>query len=283
MAHPVVTLTTDFGARDGYVGAMKGVVLGISPGVTLIDISHEVPPQDIVHAAFVLRTAYRYFPPDGIHVCVVDPGVGTSRRPLLLETPAGRFVAPDNGVLTYALMDHRALADEGGPGAQAGFMEPRSVPVPDSCSAYVLNREEFWLRPLSNTFHGRDIFAPVAAHLSLGVAAEELGDLVEEAVCLSVPEPEESEGLITGRIIHVDGYGNLVSNIPPGMIVGDPAEVRVGGRRISGLSGSFEGGRELLAIAGSHGYIEIAVENGSAAETLGIGLGARMTVSLGDA
>ena len=165
MSPALIALTTDFGPSGGYVGAMKGAALSINPDAVLVDISHDVPPRDIAHGAFVSASAYRYFPPDTVHVAVVDPGVGTSRLALLLVTPTGSFLAPDNGLLTYVLTDHLAEGTTALPEAPkgVGFLEPFSMPVPDSCSAYSLNNADYWRHPISGTFHGRDIFAPVAA------------------------------------------------------------------------------------------------------------------------
>ena len=278
MSSTIITLTTDFGARGGYVGAMKGVVLGINSDVSLVDISHDVPPQDIGHGAFILGSTYRYFSPDAIHVVLVDPGVGTSRLALLLITPGGRFLAPDNGLLTHVLADHRdqAAPEVLGSPSTGKFMEPVTTPVPSGCSAYELNRSEYWRHPVSDTFHGRDIFAPAAAHLSRGVPPDQLGDAVDQAVTLHIPPPSSQAGVVEGRIVFVDHFGNLVSNIrstdlPPGDV-----EVEIGVVRIKGLARSYAEARGLLALVGSQGYVEVAETNGSAADRLGAGVGSRL-------
>ena len=281
---PIITLTTDFGSRDGYVAAMKGVILGILPGATIVDVSHDVPPQDIGHAAFVLGATCPYFPPDAVHVAVVDPDVGAERSPLLLVTPHGSYVAPDNGVLTYILMAHGACNPE--PPEAEAVMAPMPIDVPSGCDAYLLNRKEYWLDWVSNTFHGRDIFAPVAAHLAAGVLPEELGEPMDSVVWLSVPQPVVSGDAIEGHIIHVDRFGNLVSNIR----LGDPAKVgitvEIESAVIHGLSSSYAGGEDpalsspkgLLAIVGGSGYLEVAAKNGSAAQQLGSAVGSRVSV-----
>ena len=260
---------------------MKGVILSVSPEVSLVDISHELPPHDIPHAAFVLGASCPYFPSNTIHVAVVDPGVGTARRPLLLTTPEGTaYVAPDNGLLTYVLMaqgTHRPTSTSSTP-IRDNFMKPLQVAVPEGCTAYVLNQQKYWLKPLSYTFHGRDIFAPVAGRLSAGVTAEELGEPVEKVVCLDVPRPVRQRDVIQGRIIHIDRFGNLVSNIQMGSVVEKSVEVEIAGKRIQGLSSSYAGSKGLLAITGSHGYVEIAVREGSAAQQLGAEVGARVKV-----
>ena len=281
MSPSIITLTTDFGAAGGYVGSMKGVALGINPDAILVDISHEVPAQDIAHGAFVLGSVHRYFSPDTVHVGVVDPGVGTSRRALLLVTPTGVFVAPDNGLLTHVLADQAAqggatpVADPQG----AQFLEPLNAPVPDGCSAYTLTRPEFWHHPVSSTFHGRDVFAPVAAHLSLGVPPERFGEPIDDVVWLNLCPPTNRDGAVDGRVIFVDGFGNLVSNIRADRLPGTNIEVSVGGCVVKGLRETFAGEDGLLALIGSHGYLEIAERNGSAASRLSVGVGDKIRVT----
>ena len=285
MPSKIITLTTDFGTRDSYVGAMKGVILGIDPDATVVDISHEIPPQDVAHGTFVLGSVHRSFPPDSIHVAVVDPGVGTPRKALAVVTGSDIFVGPDNGLLTYVL---QSFQDRSGSkpftSADAGLLQPVTGPAPDGCSAYELTRSEYWMQPVSDTFHGRDVFAPVAAHLSLGVPPVKLGDPVHELVWLNLPRPAVAGGTIEGRIIHVDRYGNLVSNIagsdlPPNADVA----VEIGGRALRGISRSFaEGSGDLVAIVGSHSYLEIARPNGDAARFLRAGVGDEIWVGSAD-
>ena len=276
MPTPIITLTTDFGAGGWFTGAMKGVVLGINPDVTLIDISHSVPPQDIAHGAFALGAAYRHFPPGSVHVAVVGPGVGTSRRPLLLVTSKGYFVAPDNGLLTYVLLDHgldlRAGADS------TDFLAPLVVEPPEGCSAYGLTKQEYWRHPVSDTFHGRDIFAPIAAHLSLGMSPRELGEPVQQMTVLNVRPPVHDQRTLGGFVIFVDPFGNLVSNIPSPLLGGDNVRVEVGNAVIHGLSRTFADSDGMLALAGSHGYLEIAERNGNAARRLNLGVGSELRI-----
>ena len=262
-SQPIV-LTTDFGLADPFVGVMKGVVLGINPTATIIDLTHQIRPQNVQQAAFVLGTSYRFFSAGSIHVVVVDPGVGTSRQALLLVTPLGRFLAPDNGVLSYILGDH--LED---PPAQAGKIE-----VPPDLTAYTLTNSRYWLHPVSHTFHGRDIFGPVAAHLSLGVPPEEMGARARQLVWLPAPRPEVKGASIRGEVINVDRFGNLVTNIPENALSNSgKMEIGIKGRLIKELSRTYnEGGpstpRGLIALVGSNGYLEIALPSGSAALTL---------------
>ncbi len=194
-----VVFTTDFGLADPYAGVMKGVVLGINPRATIVDLTHQIQPQNVRQAAFALGNSYRFFPAEAIHVVVVDPGVGTSRRAVLLVTPRGRFLAPDNGVLSHVLRD---CLDH--PPERAG-----RVGVPSGLAAYSLTNSQYWLHPVSHTFHGRDIFAPVAAHLSLGVPPEDLGDRVQDLAWLPAPAPVYEGHRVQGEVIDVDYVGSL--------------------------------------------------------------------------
>jgi hypothetical protein len=271
-----IVLTTDFGLADSYAGVMRGVVLGINPRATVIDLTHLVQPQNVRQAAFVLGAGYRFFPAGSIHVAVVDPGVGTKRRALLLVTPIASFVAPDNGILSYVVGDYLDGAPE--PGG--------TVALPSPLAAYSLENPRYWLHPVSRTFHGRDIFAPVAAHLTLGVAPDDFGQPVNEIVWLAAPRPETRDNTIHGEVVYADHFGNLVTNIPAGALEheGD-VQVEVKGRRIAGLVRTFRDGEPgaddgLLALLGSHGYLEVAVRNGSAALTLDAGAGEPVRVTV---
>ncbi len=268
---PLITLTTDFGTTDTYVGVMKGVMLRINPNALVVDLTHQVGPQNVAQGAFLLGTSYRYFPRWTIHVAVVDPGVGTSRRPLLLTTPLGAFVAPDNGLLSYVLRD----------GWRGRLPEPdqrSQVALPEGFRAYVLTRPQYWLHPVSQTFHGRDIFAPVAARLSLGVAPGDMGEETDRVACLPLASPQWLGDVLEGQVVHIDRFGNLVTNIPAELVAGQQVMVEVKGQVISGLSPSYAQGGEILAIVGSHGYLEIAAKNASARERLGAGMGERVGV-----
>ena len=170
MPLPLVTLISDFGISDGYVAAMTGVILGICPDVRLIDVSHEVPPQDINNASFVLGTTLRYFSASTIHVAVVDPGIGTDRYPILLVTPHNSFIGPNNGIFSHVLTAYGSTLCEPLP-ADVRILDAVQADVPDTCQAFILDRSEYWAETVSNTFHGRDIFAPVAGHLANGVWA----------------------------------------------------------------------------------------------------------------
>lgn len=250
----MITLTTDFGLRDGYAGEMKGVILGINPDAAIIDISHEIEPQNVGQAAFVLGTTSPHFPPGTVHVVVVDPGVGTERKAILLETTSGLFLGPDNGVLSYVMEanpQYRAIA---------------------------LTNSKYWRKPVSLTFHGRDIFAPVAAHLSKGVAPGELGETVTSLATLYICQPEEQGSELVGEVVYIDGFGNLVTNIRESDLPQqhEAVEFEVGGRVIRGLSRSYAEGGELLAIPGSSDRMEIAARNGSAASRLGARIGQKV-------
>ena len=275
MDAPLLVFTTDFGTADPYAGIMRGVVLGINPQARLMDLTHQISPQNIAQASFVLGNSYRYFPPEAIHVVVVDPGVGTGRRPVLVSTPHGRFVGPDNGVLSQVLS---GLMDDA-PGA------PGTAQLPAEVTAVHLTNSAFWRLPVSHTFHGRDIFAPVAAHLSLGVLPNEMGESIDSLAWLPMPKPTVVASGIEGEIVYEDWYGNLVSNIPQDLLAGPSfTRVHIKQRRVDGLCRTFGDappGQELIALIDSHGFLEVAVPNGSAAGLLGVKAGERIVVENG--
>jgi S-adenosylmethionine hydrolase len=253
----IITLTTDFGTADGYVGAMKGVILDLAPQATLIDISHAISPQDVRQGARLLATAAPYFPKGTIHVAVVDPGVGSDRRAIALQTPFATFVGPDNGLFT-------------------SFLQQRTACV-------ALTNATLHHHPVSATFHGRDVFAPVAAHLSTGIPFSELGPQVEDPIALSINRPQTlPDGRLRAEIVHVDRFGNLITNVGPLSW----EKVKETGVRIvaSGVSVALRATYAdayvgaLLALVGSGGYLEIAVRQGSAAERLGLDVGAAVYV-----
>ncbi len=265
----IITLTTDFGLTDAYVAAMKGIILGINPGASLVDICHTIRPQNIAQGAFILGTACAYFPQGTIHLVVVDPGVGTSRRAVIVRTPRADFVAPDNGILSGVLRD-------------CGLKAEPAAGLPPQIRAVNITRPEFWRTPVSPTFHGRDIFAPVAARLSLGHAPEEFGERVSELVLLPQAGPRHTPGgTIAGRVLHVDNFGNLITDIAAGELPGPEMTVEIGGRTISGLSRTYAEGEGLLALVGSSGYLEVALKGGSAAAYLGADTGAPVTIRAG--
>ena len=278
MARPVITLTTDFGTSDPFVGTMKGIILDVNPEATVVDLTHHVPPQDIRAGAFLFGSAHRYFPPGAIHVLVVDPGVNTGRRPLLVMSPSARFIGPDNGLLTY-------LYDEaGGPSPKGGPFESGEVPLPEGWRAYHLTNHQYWHHPVSNTFHARDIFAPVAGYLSTGVAPEAMGTVVESVSAFVVPQPEEHDGKLVGCVLHVDHFGNLITNIQATSLFSGSSDagivIDIAGHKVHGLANSYQDGVPLLAIVGSHGYLEIAAANSNAAEMLGLVVGDEVHVGL---
>jgi S-adenosylmethionine hydrolase len=256
----IITLTTDFGTADGYVGTMKGVILGINPRVRLIDISHHIAPQAVRQAAYVLSTAVPYFPVDTVHLVVVDPGVGSARRSIAVQTPAAFFVGPDNGVFSLVLDDERRT----------------------SSSIVHLTNPRYWRPEVSHTFHGRDIFAPVAAHLSRGVTLAELGVPVDDPVILPVLRPEHhADGSLTGHVLHTDHFGNVITDVPAQLLPEpDRLVVEVAGWRIVGLRPTYAATEpgELLALVGSDGLLEIAVREGSAAQELGVKVGDALVI-----
>ncbi len=276
MPAPIVALLTDFGTADAYVASMKGVTLGICPDATIVDITHEIAPQNVPQGAFVLHTAHSSFPKGTIFVAVVDPGVGTQRRTLAVQTRDYRFVAPDNGLLTYLAREH--LPQEA---PKEKLFAPYQAPMPPGWSAVALTRPTFWRQPVSATFHGRDIFAPVAAHLAQGVPLEELGKPATTLTVLHVPQPVRVGEMLKGIVLHVDRFGNLVTNVPAALVDGKRVRVQVGTTTIKGLSATYGEGRGLVALVGSHGYLEVAMVGGSAARTLGIGVGEGVEVGAG--
>ena len=257
---PIITLTTDFGLQDPYVAAMKGAILTISPDARLVDVSHAIRPQAIEQAVFVVAAACPYFPPGTIHVVVVDPAVGSRRRALALPTATAIFVGPDNGVLSAALSDDvRATAGD----------SPAPVGLPAHCRAVSLTNERYFRSPVSSTFHGRDIFGPVAAHLSLGAALEDLGEPVEQIVALPpFRARRQPNGSLRGRVLHIDAFGNLITDVRLEDLPSRGALIELAGRTIEGVSATYESGAELRAVTGSSGYLEIAAPGRSAAAVL---------------
>jgi S-adenosylmethionine hydrolase len=258
----IITLTTDFGLADAYVAAMKGVALGINPEVKLVDICHTIKPQNIAQAAFVLSMVHEFFPPRTIHLVVVDPGVGTERKAIILRTPSADFVAPDNGVLSYII---RQYSDKHSDAAR------QQIKPGAGLEAIAITNPQFWRSPVSSTFHGRDIFAPVAAQLSLGVPPASFGEAVTSLAVLPLPVPHrEKDGRLVGNIMHIDNFGNLITNIRSRDL---PQEVRtikvkVGNKEITGLSQTYGSGEGLLALIGSSGHLEISLKDGDASAFL---------------
>jgi len=255
----VITLLTDFGHRDPYVGIMKGVILGINPQARLVDLTHHIEPQAIPQAALALRTAWRHFPRGTVHLCVVDPGVGSGRAPVALSAGGHLFVGPDNGVFTSVLDRY--------PGGAVHRIEAEAYRLPD----------------VSQTFHGRDIFAPAAAWLSLGVPISAMGAPLIAPVRLMFPAPRQEANDWYGEVLYIDTYGNLVTNLPATLIPDDRTwEVSLGGQSVPGhrTYSDVQSGA-LVAVVGSFECVEIACNGGSARERLGLGQGTpvRMVLS----
>jgi S-adenosylmethionine hydrolase len=265
---PLITLTTDFGAKDPFVGIMKGVILGIEPRVRMVDLTHEIAPQNVSEAALAVGTAYRYFPPWTIHLAVVDPGVGSARRPLLVVTDQHYFLAPDNGLLSLV------------------FEREESVHVRH------VTAEHYFLQPMSATFHARDLFAPVAGWLARGIDISVFGEEVEDYVRLDLPHPRRvGKEILEGQVLSIDRFGNATTNITWGDLepfLAGRAEkdclVVLKGEQIAGLSRFYaereEGG--LGAVLGSAGYLEIFAYRGNAAERWGIRPGDEVAVLLSE-
>lgn len=262
---PPITLLTDFGVEDAYVAVMKGVILTRDPRATLVDITHAIEPQNVRHGAFVLGTAYRYFPKNTIHLAVVDPGVGSERRGIILKVAGGLFVAPDNGLLTYVI-DHLALNEDCVP--ETG-MDATMIRLKRGIEAVSITDPRFWRTPVSPTFHGRDVFAPVAAGLSLGLSPYEFGEKTDVLTVLPITKPQVlGPGELLGHVMHTDRFGNLVTDIRSSDLPPGPVEVSIGGSRIDGISHHYMESSGLIALIGSSGYLEISLSNGSAARYL---------------
>lgn len=267
MTEKIITLLTDFGAEDWFVGSMKGVIASICPGVRTIDITHLIPSGDIRRGAFALRCAYRYFPRGTVHMAVVDPGVGSDRNILVVRGGGYTFVAPDNGLLSYILAD----------------LEEKTI--------YHATRKEFFLDQASNTFHGRDIFAPLAAHLAGGVSVEEAGTICPDPVTFPLPGFNQvGDNQWEAEIITTDKFGNCITSISNEILSGISGSSRITGVRIISRGKDMEiplvdsysavEPEELLAIPGSCGFLELAVNGGSAADRLGLSSGDEITLSL---
>ncbi len=270
----IVTLTTDFGLTDAYVAAMKGVILSINPRARLIDVCHTIKPQNIQQAGFVLSTAYRFFPKKTIHLVVVDPGVGSERRAIILRTPSADFVAPDNGVLSYVIQQSLAKP-------MADRVNRQQIELGLEMEAVAITKSEFWLSPVSSTFHGRDIFAPVAARLSLGFPPISFGEAITSVTMLPLPRPyRTSGGSLVGHILHIDSFGNLVTSIRSDDLsqAKGAITIEVGNHRISGLSRTYAEGEGLLALIGSSGYLEVSLKGGSACALLAAEVGNEVRV-----
>lgn len=253
----IITLTTDFGLKDPYQGAMKGSILSINPDAKITDITHLVPPGAIFEGAFILKEAYSFFPNGTIHVAVVDPGVGGERKPILVETENYFFVGPDNGLLSLAL-DREKIQ-----------------------RVVLLEEKKYFRNSVSSTFHGRDIFGPVAAHLSMGSDAALFGPAMKEAKRIEMPPPRKTDSAISGKVIYIDSFGNLITNIRSGDVAdGSFVVVEVKGLTLNGLKktySSVETGLPL-ALIGSTNFLEIAVNGGMASKALNIAVGEEVVV-----
>ncbi len=267
---PVITLITDFGLADPYVASMKGVILSLNPQAVIVDVSHAVRPQRIEQGAFLLEACIPYFPPGSIHTAVVDPAVGSHRRAIAVRTPSGTFVGPDNGVLSPALPED----------VRSGAGDPSGrVRLPEGSSGVALSDPRYHRQPVSDTFHGRDIFAPAAAHLSLGVPLSDLGEPVDEVVALApFRAHRKPDGSRNGHIVHIDVFGNLITDIRGEDLPSAELIVQVKDRQIEGLQHTYASSKGMTALVGSSGFLEIALAGGSAAAELGVDIGQPVVV-----
>ncbi len=258
MTTGLITLTTDFGYRDPFVGTMKGVILGINPHARIVDLTHGIPAQDLLAAALALGASTPFFPEGTVHVCVVDPGVGSERRALAIESAGQFFVGPDNGIFTLALK-----------GKEIGEMVE-------------LSNDYYHIKPTSKTFHGRDIFAPVAAHLSLGTSHKKMGNPIKEIEQLPWPEVTKDGRTIQGEVVYIDGFGNLITNIHEHNLKTIPTEhvgVSLGDLAISGLTPSYSHRQKgYIALINSWGLLEISLFKRNAQLSCGAKIGEKVTI-----
>lgn len=257
----LITLLTDFGTRDTYVGVMKGVIKDIDPHIEVIDLTHAIPAQDIAAGAFALKTSFAYFPPGTVHLAVVDPGVGSTRRPIAAHIGSYFYVCPDNGLLSYVLAQEK-LHD-----------------------AVILDNTQYQRPTVSRTFHGRDIFAPAAAHLAHGVPFRNLGTPAGALLSFPVPTPQVAEGQILCHVISVDVFGNVITDLSEDVYNTwhiAPSIISAVGKDIPGPVASYSDVPDgaVLALFGSSGYFEVAVRNGNAARTLGLDIGDSIILSV---
>jgi hypothetical protein len=256
LTNPIITLTTDYGTNDHLVGVLKGVILKINPDVQIIDITHQVAPFDLLDGALSIAAAYSYFPQRSIHVVIVDPGVGTERRPILVSGQNHYFLAPDNGVLS-------------------GIYEKEHPVV-----VRHITSEHYFLQPVSKTFHGRDVFAPVAAWLSKNWQPASMGEEISDFKRFAMPKPKEADGLLKGVVLKVDAFGNLITNfrvddLPANAVEKGEVRLQIGSHPVTKFVPTFAQGAagEAVAYIGSSGFLEVAMNKGSAARTLGLGRG----------
>ena len=272
----IITLTTDFGYEDAYVAVVKGAILSINPEANIIDISHSIKPQNIIQAAFILSTAYRYFPKQTIHVAIVDPGVGSERQGIILKTPSAIFVAPDNGILSYIIDDLFSVESSS---LTEQTHDLKEIVFKKGLEAAAITDPRFWRHPVSPTFHGRDIFAPVAAGLSLGISPYEFGEKISSLHILPIPKPTlDTEGNLVGRVLHVDRFGTLITNIKSNDLTGKNIMIEVAGYCIQGISDYYAQKEGIMAIVGSSGYLEVSLRDGSACDFLGAIVGDEIKV-----
>jgi hypothetical protein len=264
VARPIITLTTDYGTNDHLVGTLKGVILKIFSDVTIVDISHDVAPYDLLDGALAIGSSYSYFPARTIHVVVVDPGVGTERRPLLVTGESQYFVAPDNGVLSLV------------------YEREETVVVRHA------NVEHYYLQPVSKTFHGRDVFAPIAGWLAKGAQASAMGEEITDYKKFAMPKPKPAEGGSKGVVLRVDSFGNLITNfraedLPESALEAGTVALTVGTHSVNKLVDTFAKGNpgEAFAYIGSNGFVEIGINRGNAAKSLAIGRGAQVMLGNG--
>ena len=282
MASSVITLTTDFGLSSAYVALLKGAILSINPNTILIDVTHEIAIGDIASAAYIVGTLNGYFPDGTIHVAVVDPGVGSSRNSLVIDMGSQFFVGPDNGLASYLYHAAEKVSIIQSSDDNIGFGSRRT---PEGWQVYTLNKPEYWNHPVSPTFHGRDVFGPVAAHISLGVHPSSMGNLTSELVVQKNSVPRKDGNTVSGNIIYIDSFGNIVSNITKEWIEGDrtTAKIHIGTLTVVGVDQYYsEKNDDFIGLINSAGYLELAYSGKSAADILHSQIGESFNLELSE-
>ncbi|MBI4220780.1 MAG: SAM-dependent chlorinase/fluorinase [Chloroflexi bacterium] len=283
MAARIITLTTDFGTADGFPAAMKGVILGITPDARVVDLTHEIGSQDVAQASFALYSALRFWTAPAIHVAVVDPGVGTDRKALIVEAPGDRIlIGPDNGIFSHLLAHGRTTP---GSSYEMGFLSPYRGPPPEGVRAYAVQAASFMREKVSQTFHGRDVFAPAAARIAVGERPSAAGPSLNEITYLNLPGAKREGQRLAGHVQHVDRFGNLITDIsisdfPGGQPSSHLERVTIAGRTITNLNASYSEARGLGCVIGSLDFLEIFQTGGSAARTLSATVGTPVRVHL---
>ena len=282
MTSSVITLTTDFGTTSPYISLIKGAIICVNPVARWVDVTHDIGLGNVFSAAYILGTLDRYFPQGTVHLAVVDTGVGSARNPLIIDMGSQFFVGPDNGLVTYLFHNNKeAIRAQISANSENGIR----IEVPSNWRAYQLDKPEYWNKPISSTVHGRDIFAPVAAQLSLGLHPSYMGSPVKDFIVVDIPFPNKEGQKVQGEVIHIDSFGNIVFNITEDWIHGDKStlKIQLGTVTVSGINRYYaEKPDEFMVLINSAGYLELAYPNKHAAELLHAHVGQSVQLDLSE-